>query len=254
MMTVDDAVIQTSGRDLDRALAVRYPVVLVFDDPDSSSGRSLELLLEELGREYADRIRVIRVTEQALDERTALRYGVFWLPTLLFRRHGVEVARVVGQLSAEDLRAHVEFLLGNRSRPPRSEGPSVHLQKSRMAARFATSAPDGDAGAPLDANDASFGDVVLQSAQPVLVDFWAGWCRPCRAIAPEIDELAHTYAGRLRVVKVDTDAAPGSASRYRILSIPTLMLFRDGRPVYRATGAVPKESLRQAIDAALSLP
>ena len=91
--------------------------------------------------------------------------------------------------------------------------------------------------------DHSFQSEVLDSPVPVLVDFWAAWCGPCRAVAPIVEEIAAEYHGQLKVVKVDVDESQDVAGRYRIQSIPTLMLFKGGQEVERVIGAVPKPTL-----------
>ena len=97
--------------------------------------------------------------------------------------------------------------------------------------------------------DANFEAEVLNSDQPVLVDFWATWCGPCRTIAPTIEELASDYDGRARVVKLDVDNNPQTAMKYGIRSIPSLLFFKDGRPVDQMVGVVPKKVLAQKLDA-----
>jgi len=89
--------------------------------------------------------------------------------------------------------------------------------------------------------DRTFAQEVLQSTPPVLVDFWADWCAPCKVIAPIVEELAREYEGRLKVMKLDVDANPRTASAYRVQSIPTVLLFKDGEPAERIVGAVPKQ-------------
>lgn len=91
----------------------------------------------------------------------------------------------------------------------------------------------------LDATDATFDEVVLRSEIPVVVDFWAPWCRPCRAIEPHLVALAEAHAGRLRLVKLDVDTNLGVASRYGVLSLPTVILFADGEPRVTVLGARP---------------
>ncbi len=96
--------------------------------------------------------------------------------------------------------------------------------------------------------DANFEQEVLQSDQPVLVDFWAPWCGPCRQIAPMIDELSTSNAGNVKVVKVNIDDSPSAPSQYGVTSIPTLMLFKAGTVVERFVGVQPKQRLQDALD------
>jgi thioredoxin 1 len=91
--------------------------------------------------------------------------------------------------------------------------------------------------------DRTFAQEVLQSTLPVLVDFWAGWCGPCKAIAPIVEELAREYEGQLKAMKLDVDENPRTASTYQVQSIPTLLVFKDGKPAERIVGAVPKNAI-----------
>jgi len=96
---------------------------------------------------------------------------------------------------------------------------------------------------PIEITDANFEHEVLKSAVPVLVDFWAVWCGPCRAVAPIVEEMAKDYAGKLKVGKVDVDQNAEVSMRYGIRSIPTLLLFKGGEVVEQVTGALPKPKL-----------
>lgn len=90
---------------------------------------------------------------------------------------------------------------------------------------------------------ANFAAEVEQSTVPVLVDFWAEWCMPCRMIGPHIDDLAKTYDGKLKVGKVNVDDQSDLASRFNVISIPTLIVFKDGKPIRQKVGALPKHDI-----------
>ena len=99
--------------------------------------------------------------------------------------------------------------------------------------------------------DANFQSEALESEMPVLVDFWAEWCQPCRALAPTIEELANDYAGRVKIGKVDVDANRETAMKYSIQSIPTVVLLKNGEVVNKFVGLQGKDAFAAALDAAL---
>jgi thioredoxin 1 len=103
----------------------------------------------------------------------------------------------------------------------------------------------------LEVTDESFDKEVLSSEQPTLVDFWATWCPPCRAIAPHVDALAEQYQGRVRVGKVDVDENPAVAERYDVRSIPTLLVFKGGKVVGQMVGAGSRAKLEELMQRAL---
>jgi thioredoxin 1 len=105
--------------------------------------------------------------------------------------------------------------------------------------------------APVHVTDNSFEADVLNSDIPVLVDFWAPWCAPCRMVGPVVEELAGEYDGKLRVAKVNTDENPNRANELGIRGIPTLIVFKGGKEVDRVVGAVPKQMLTQLVDKAI---
>ena len=104
---------------------------------------------------------------------------------------------------------------------------------------------------PIPVDDNDFDQVVLQADKPVVVDLWATWCRPCLMVAPILDELAEEYEGRINFVKVDVDQNPKTATKYGIMSIPTLLIFKNGEPISNIVGLRPKDELKQSLDAAL---
>ena len=104
---------------------------------------------------------------------------------------------------------------------------------------------------PIDIDDASFDSNVLQTKTPVLVDFWAPWCRPCLMAAPVLEELAGEYEGKMTFAKLDVDQNAKTAVKYGIMSIPNLIIFKNGEPVSQIIGYKPKEELKRSLDAVL---
>ncbi len=101
-------------------------------------------------------------------------------------------------------------------------------------------------------SDSNFDSIILKSDMPALVDFWASWCAPCRAIAPVVDEIATMYNGKVRVAKMNVDENPSTPGRYGVRGIPTLILFKNGKVVDQLVGAVPKAQIKDLVDKGLS--
>jgi thioredoxin 2 len=126
---------------------------------------------------------------------------------------------------------------GTRNRVRKAAGGYPHCQKC---------------GVPLpwivEVDDAHFREVVLEASVPVLVDFWAPWCGPCRIVSPMVARLAVLMAGKIKVAKLNTDTSPASASQYGVQGIPTLMLVHDGKEVDRVTGAMPERAFKSWLE------
>ena len=104
---------------------------------------------------------------------------------------------------------------------------------------------------PIVVDDSNFDQTVLQAEVPVLVDFWAPWCRPCLMVAPILDELAEEYSGRITVSRMDVEQNPRTAVKYGIMAIPNLIIFKNGRPASQIVGYKPKAELKKDLDAIL---
>jgi thioredoxin 1 len=104
----------------------------------------------------------------------------------------------------------------------------------------------------LDVTDATFEQEVLKSELPVLVDFWAEWCAPCRALAPVVKDIAASYDGRLRVAKLDVDSSPAAPARFQVRAMPTLLFFKNGQVVDSIVGAVPKQKIEAKLSTLLA--
>ena len=105
---------------------------------------------------------------------------------------------------------------------------------------------------PVHVTDATFDEEVVKSDVPVVVDFWAEWCGPCKMIAPIVEQLADEYDGKVKFAKLDVDSNPNASMRFKIRGIPTLLIFSNGSPVDTVVGAVPKATLKSRVDKALA--
>jgi thioredoxin 1 len=218
-------------------LQAPLPVVAVFWSPQENPRQQLNTVLEQTAQDYAGQVLVVKLdVADAPQART--QYTVDSLPQFLFFRRSKLVARAKGLPTAEMLRPWVEYLLERGPKPVSKKPPRRD------------EAPPGT-GHPLTVTDADFERVVLGAGVPVLVDFWASWCGPCRMQEPVLEDMAREFAGRALVAKVNVDANPVTAQSYGVMSIPTLILFRNGQAVDRITGAQPAHVLRQRLQALL---
>ena len=130
---------------------------------------------------------------------------------------------------------------GQRNRVPATASGTPHCGKCRSPLPWMSDAGDDD-----------FASVAEEAPVPVLLDLWATWCGPCRMVSPALERLAEAYAGRIKLVKVDVDRAPGLSRRFDVRSVPTLAVLDRGRVVARQAGAAPEPALRRWLDDALS--
>lgn len=252
--------IHTNEQSIDRVLGAGLPVLLVWWRKDSAPSQQLDAALNSLAATYAGKLLIAKI--DARDNPALVqRYSVAQLPELIFARNRDEQARVHGAASEASLRAWLESLLAGEASPTPPSGPSVALDGRPSAEPKAPSssqqaATNGHArpqpareasGAPITLTDGTFDQIVGQSDKPVLVDFWAPWCGPCRAVAPSVEQLAQEFAGRAVVAKLNVDENPRTAQRFGITGIPALYIFEQGKVAERLVGAQPLSALRQAL-------
>lgn len=142
--------------------------------------------------------------------------------------------------------AHETVLIRCRACGTRNRIPLDRLQEEPRCGRCKKPFPSIPVTRrPVVVTDRTFSDEVLSSPLPVLLECWAAWCAPCGALAPILEDLAKAYAGRLKIAKLNVDQNPATASRYSVMSMPTLFFFRDGRLVDSATGALPRQEIER---------
>lgn len=238
------APIHTSSQSIDRVLTAGLPVILVHWRQDCAPCQQLDPALDRLAAEFAGKLLIAKVNIAA-DPEIAQRYGIAKLPGLVFVKPGQPDAVAYGAAAEPDLRQWCQYLTSGGQRPPLPGGPSIALAPTPQPQPQPQ--PDTQAaGAPIRLTDANF-DQIIHGELPVLVDFWAPWCGPCHRIAPTVEALAEEFAGKLVVGKLNVDENQRTASRYGIMSIPTLMIFRQGKAVDNVVGAVPPQMLRQRV-------
>src|SRR5450432_537713 len=223
-----NAPITTTYQNLDRVLANPLPVLLVLTNGSLDQGS--QSALTDVARIEAGNLLVAKL-DASESPAARKRFNMNGNSVLLAWKDGAEQARLE-ILTPTQIQETAGFLLG------RGPAPAPHLEQE-------------SAKHPVTVNEASFTEQVLQSDEPVLVDFWAPWCGPCRMIAPTLEKFAGEYAGRLRIAKLNVDENPNLARKYGAHSIPLLVLFKGGKAVQQVIGAHPEPSLRNFVEQAL---
>ncbi len=234
-MPVLDTPITTDDKNLKKVLGQKQPAILLLHD-GRNTDKPLDDALKRVAKKNAGDLLVVKV-DVSENPKSHQKYDQPSTPALITMSKSFFGRKVLSQaeeVRPADVRAHVDFLLNDKPLPedkPKAEAKSKGKK-------------------PIAVFDDSFRQEVLKSKKPVLVDFWAPWCGPCRNIAPYVDKMAKEYGDKIKVVKVNTDASPIMSRRYQVQSLPTFMMFDGGQPVNRISGASPpaiKSIIEQAI-------
>jgi len=257
MIRTFDTPLFTNDQSIDRVLAADIPILLVFLPEPSAS--QLNPVMDNLAKQNAGQLLVVKV--QAEDNPQAVRrFNIDRLPALVTWKKGEMVSSAQG-ISPTDLEAHAAFVLGRGPKPmpqtpPTRQAPAGQTPFGQAAAGQAGGKPAGSPaadGRPQPVTDQTFDQEVLRSRLPVVVDFWAPWCGPCRMTDPILEKLAREWAGRVRVVKVNADENPLTMSRYGVQGIPTMLVVKDGQIVDRWVGALPEQAVRSRLGSTLNI-
>jgi thioredoxin 1 len=230
--------ITITNDNLKDATRQKIPVVLYFYDSQDKADKPLEKALESTAKKNRDDIVIARVNV-ADNPRTYNNYGPLATPAIVTLVKGFLGHKVKSEAEAvrpKDIRAHVDYLLDRGPEPVDNAEVDMTEKELKPATRQVT--------------DMSFKKDVLKAKTPVLVDFWAAWCQPCLVLAPFMEEIAREYKGKVRIAKLNVDQNPYAKNSYQVTSIPTLIMFKDGEPVERRSGA-DMETIRTMIDEVL---
>ena len=223
-------VLNTNAQSIDRLLKAGLPVLLVFWRPAAPVSPPQEQALAAAAQHYAGRALVARVNA---DEETDLvrRFRVATTPVFLLVRNGKAELALASEEARNNVAGWLAHFVDGAPQPVASPRPQAQAPSD---------------GKPMILTDATFAQSIDQ-ATPVLVDFWAPWCGPCRMVAPSVEKLAQEFAGRAVVAKLNVDENPATAQRFQVMSIPTLIIFKHGQPVDQIVGAQPYGALQQRL-------
>ncbi len=246
-----DTVIHTNQQSIDRVLNAGVPVVLFFWQEGIEASRQMDPALSDLAERYAGKALLAKIDASA-EPQLVQQYGVKQIPTTVFTKQGKTEATAVGAITKAELDAWLSYLVSGGPRPAVPGGPSNGMNGAQQT--YTNGSPGHGTGpartqtstAPITLTDANF-QQVINGPGPVLVDFWAPWCGPCRMVAPSVDQLAKEFSGRAVVGKLNVDENPRTAQQYQIMSIPALHVFKNGQSVEQIVGAQPVHVLRERL-------
>ncbi len=218
------SVIHTNAQSIDRVLGANAPVLLIFWRQNAALPAAVDQKLDQLAQQYAGRALLAKVDADA-ESTLAARFKVTALPAILLVRNRQVEATLTGP-ALNQAGDWLAYAVEGRPKPVAPAAPPpAH---------------------PLTLTDATFQQVVA-GGRPVFVDFWAAWCGPCRMVAPHVEKLAQEFAGRAVVGKLNVDENPVTAQRFNVMSIPTLLIFKNGAVVDTIVGAQPLPVLQQRL-------
>ncbi|RMF77082.1 MAG: thioredoxin [Chloroflexi bacterium] len=241
-MAKTEPVVEINSENYKQVMKQKLPVVLMLFDGSEGRDKPLEDAVNRAAKKYKGEA-VFGCLDTDAHPEIFAKYDDLELPAVVtLGKKGFfgRKTKSYGEgIRPADLRAHVDYLLGNGPEPEDEFDEEEFVAKRAKKKR--------KKGGAAHVTDSTFKKVVLKSDIPVLVDFWAEWCGPCRALAPFIDEMADEYRGRVKIVKLDTDANPMMKMQYQVTSIPTLIIFKDGEIWERRTGGTP-QVIREVLD------
>lgn len=256
MAPIFDTPLFSSDQSVDRVLKSGLPVLLVFLNRPTLPG--LEQALKSLAKQHAGNLLIVQMDMNESVE-TARRFAIHASPALVAWKNG-QVHSQAANITADDLGQHASFVLGKGPKPGQKTQPQPSTAGANPGGPFSngnrpspaqSSYASKSGGYPLTVTDASFEQEVMRSSLPVVVDFWAPWCGPCRMVAPTLDKLAGEWNGKVKIAKVNVDENPRVAGQYGVQSIPTMMVVINGKIVERWAGALPEPALRSRLSAAI---